>query len=127
MIKPHPAHVTYNAEVDLAAALAEGHLSVGQEAADMETVAAMQNSADISRVYYTDGGVKHGRGTSAFLEVDRAESTASSHAAVLDGLCSSYRAERRALIGVMQKLIKDKIEGGEVIVFTDSLSNLQAL
>ena len=80
---------------------------------------------DVSRAFYTDGGLKDGRGTAAYLE--ETNSGARSYSEVIYGLCSSYRAERRALIAVLQLLINERCRDEKIIIFSDSLSNIQSL
>ena len=96
VIRPSGALVSHKAEVDLARYLHEGKLSFGLGAMSVEEITSTQESPHTNRVFYTDGGLRDGRGSAAFVEVWN--DGAYSYKEIVHGLCSSYRAERRALI-----------------------------
>ena len=96
VIEPSVANVIYKDEVDLASYAHDGQLNFGPTALSAEEVVQRQESALTNRVFYSDGGLREGRGAEAFLEAW--VGGAHSHKEVIWGLCSSYRAERRAII-----------------------------
>ena len=125
VIRASQARVTYAAEVDIASALHDERLLIETTPLSATEISRAQEKPDVARVFYTDGGLKYGRGTAAFLESWNGGSD--ENVEVITGLCSSYRAERRALISVCAKMLADRRRGEKAIVFTDSLSNSQSL
>ena len=93
-------------EVDIAEALHDERLSIDMTPMSIEQATSAKENADVARAFYTDGGLKDGRGTAAYLE--ETNYGAHSHSEVIFGLCSSYRAERRALIAALSKIMADR-------------------